>query len=136
MSTSGPVGAERSSGDLSHIDLLGIARAVQHAVIEDDTDEVHALLCRLRADLVTHLHAERQRLLSGQGSLDRVVLDGQRRLMTLLEDVIAGMGDGPGECNCLVRAAEIEIALRRQARLEATVFDRRPVSAPPVRRGR
>jgi hypothetical protein len=50
-----------------------------------------------------------------------IITEGQRRLLRLVDEVVfEALRDEP-TCTCLVRAAEIELALRRQARLEATL---------------
>lgn len=113
-----------ASEDPTHVDLLAMAHAVRRAVVDDDTETMHVLWCQLRADLATHVRSERERL-PEHGSLGVMVVDGQRRLLELLDEVMLGMGRDP-DCNCLVRAAEVEVALRRQARLEATILDRQP----------
>jgi hypothetical protein len=48
----------------------------------------------------------------------RLVLDGQRRLRMLIDDVIAGSPAGASECACLARTGDIMRSLARQARLE------------------
>lgn len=108
----------------SHLELLTVARAVRHAAISDDTDRLHVELCRLRTDLLLHLHAETEALSDLSTAAASVVADGQRRLLGLLDDLLFVSDDGRAEgCCCLVRAAEVEVALRRQARLEALVRD-------------
>ena len=56
------------------------------------------------------------------------IVDGQQRLLRLLTDVLFTPTDGEegDDCSCVVRVAEIELALRRQVRLEAAVAGRRP----------
>lgn len=120
-----------SSEGPSHLDLLVVAHSVRAAVIDDDSEQVHTLLCRLRADLVSHLRDERPRLSEARGSVRAVTTDGQQRLLELIDEVMLGLDDDPTGCNCLVRAVEIEIALRRQARLEATLLAHHPYANSP-----
>lgn len=108
--------------DPAHAALLATARQLRQAVIDDDTEQVHRLLCRLRAELAPHVVSEHDRLPLERGSLSAIVVHGQRRLLKLVDEALLGDGEGDG-CNCLVRAVEIEIALRRQIRLEATVLE-------------
>ena len=115
------------TGDTSHPDLLTIAGRVRGAVEGDDTDRLHAELSRLRAALMDHIHAERRQLDALPRSAATVALEGQRRLLRLVTDVLFAPADQEGaDCNCLVRAAEIELALRRQAKLETTLLRRHP----------
>lgn len=115
------------NGHPTHLDLVETAHALRQAMLDDDTDEVHRLLCQLRADLVAHLRGERRRLHSAAEPVGAVVLDGQERLLELVDDVLLGADEDPQACNCLVRAVEIEVALRRQIRLEAHVLDLGPL---------
>lgn len=59
------------------------------------------------------------------GSRERTRID----LLAMARQVRGAMisdDNDPGACNCLVRSAEVEIALVRQAKLEATVRYLRP----------
>jgi hypothetical protein len=106
----------------SHLDLLTAARAIRRAAAEGDTEQVHTELTRLRNGLLAHVHAERHFVGSLPPPSARLVGDGQRRLLELVDAVILGADDGrDGGCACLVRAVEVDAALRRQARLERTV---------------
>jgi hypothetical protein len=103
----------------SHPELLAVARAVRRAAVADDTERVHVELCRLRSDLLVHVHAEREELSSLPAAAGAVVAEGHRRLLGLLDDLLCLGDDGRAEgCGCLVRAAEVEVELRRQAMLE------------------
>lgn len=106
----------------SHVDLLAVSGALRRAAARDDIDRTHVELVRLRTDLVEHLHAERGAVSRLPGAAAVVARDGQRRLLALLDDLLADTCDDLDTCNCLVRAAEVGAALRRQARLEAAVF--------------
>jgi len=109
----------------SHLDLLDVAREVRRAAVADDLTGVHRELSRLRTDLVSHLHAERDRLGSLAGATPVVVADGHRRLLRLLDDLLFRSGGDTSECSCIVRSAELEVALRRQAKLEAVLLGER-----------
>ena len=111
----------------SHVDLLEASGALRRAAAGGDVDRIHRELVRLRTDLVEHLHAGRAAVSRLPGATATVAGEGQRRLLALLDDLLADTYDDLTSCNCLVRAAEVGAALRRQARLEAAVF------ADPVR---
>lgn len=113
------------AGAASHLDLVGIARRVHAAVERDDTEGLHAELTRLRAAVLDHVHAERPELGALPDPAASIAFDGQQRLLRLLTDVLFAPADGD-PCTCLVRAAEIDRALRRQARLEAALLRRHP----------
>jgi len=112
----------------SHLDLLAIAARLRSAVERDDTEGFHAELIRLRASVMEHVHAEHALLDSLPGSTAAVVIDGQRRLLRLLSDVVFTPADPDGDhdCNCILRAAAIDLSLRRQAKLETTLLQRHP----------
>lgn len=111
---------------VTHVDLLSIAREVRRAAASADTRRLHSALTRLRVALVEHVASERAELDVLPDSAARVARDGQRRVLRLLSDVLFDTSDAGADCNCLVRAAEIELALRRQARLEATLHSHTP----------
>ena len=105
----------------SHLDLLRIARRVRATAVAADDDALHGELCDLRNALTNHLHAENHHLHGATGPIGRITLEGQQRLLRLIDDLLLGPRTG-AECSCVVRAAEVEIALRRQAHLEALAF--------------
>lgn len=117
----------------SHVDLVAASGALRRAAASGDVDSTHTELVRLRSALVEHLHAELGAVPRLAGAAATVARDGQRRLLALLDDLLADTCDtcdALGTCNCLVRAAEVGAALRRQVRLEAAVFsDPRPTDA-------
>jgi hypothetical protein len=122
------------SGAASHLDLLSMARGLRDAVEHDDTERLHAELARLRTAVVDHVHVEQAQLDSLPGSARAVVVDGHQRLLRLLDEVLFGPDDGGEDgCTCLVRAAEIQLSLRRQAQLEAAL-QRRHRSIPGAAR--
>lgn len=109
------------SEHVTHLDLLSIARDVRRAAAGDDTRRLHSELTRLRAALMDHVASERRELDELPESTGRIAREGQRRLLRLVNDVLFNRSDANTDCNCVVRAVEIELALRRQARLETTI---------------
>jgi hypothetical protein len=102
----------------SDLDLLGTARAIQRAAVSDDLDRLHVELSRLRTALVEYLHA------TGDGThlsdtTHQVVRQGLERLLRFTDDLIFVTAEHDVDCTCLVRAAELQSLLTRQARLEA-----------------
>ena len=110
----------------SHLDLLRIASSVRRRSVLGDTEGLHAELARLRTELVLHLHAEQDQLARVRGASGTVAREGQRRLVALLDELLTDSSGDGADCNCLLRAAEIEVALGRQARLEQAVLGRHP----------
>lgn len=104
----------------SHDDLLAAARAVRAEALGEDGDRLRGALARLRDDLVHHVRAEEGHLATAPAAARAVVLGGQRRLLGLLEEAIGDVRT----CTCLVRTTELEVALRRQARLESILLGR------------
>lgn len=117
-----PEGAEGGTVD-SHVDLLALARSVQAAAVADDLDELARAVQRLRSGLHRHVACERR----GQGHLPAplraVVFGGQDRLLRLV-DAIGVEAEGDPECACVRHGAELVVALRRQAALEAAALGR------------
>lgn len=118
------MGAHRGAAltmDPSRRELLALARSLRDDVRDDDPESVHRHLASLRSGLVEHVRLERE----AGPAVDHdpvgfVVRNGQERLLALVDEVLAESSaetDALG-CNCMVRSAEIEIALRRQDRLE------------------
>jgi hypothetical protein len=109
------------AGSADHLDLLVIAHRVRRAVLNDDTERLHAELTCLHGDLLQHVHDERELVGAQPVRTAKVVRDGERRLLRLLSDVLySAPAAGDRECTCVVRSAEIELLLRRQAKLEAS----------------
>jgi hypothetical protein len=102
-------------------DLRAAAAAIHSAVAADDADALHEALVRLRRQIVerTRAGAELDRL---PGALPTVVRGGQERLLAMIDDLLFVDDDGTGRCPCLDRAADLEVRVRRQARLEATAL--------------
>lgn len=130
-----PAGAEVADGDplsheslLSHEQLLALARSVQAAAIADDLTELSRSVQRLRRGLRHHVEVERARAANLASPLRAVVFGGQDRLMRLV-DALCSDVDGDRECACVRRAAELVVALTRQATLEAAAL-LRPVATP------
>lgn len=121
--------ARRMTGAVSHVDLLAVARRVRCAAERDDIEALHAELTRLRTAVMDHVRAERERLDELPGSAGTVVADGHERLLRLLSEVLftpAAADADDGGCNCIVRSAEIELSIRRQAQLEDALLRRHP----------
>lgn len=110
----------------SHFDLLGVARAVQQAAVEEDLDALHVELSRLRNTLIEHLQAEAGALTRLPDATRQILRHGQRRLLRLLDELLFATAAEDRDCSCLVRAAELRSALAHQARLEARLHHPRP----------
>ena len=106
----------------THLDLLAAAAAVREAAAADDVDRLHTELTRLRNDFVRHLHGEDDGVSRLPGAVPEVVRHGHQRLLRLLDDLLFAAGVDAEGCACLVRSADLEQRLRRQARLEATLL--------------
>ncbi|HLT17387.1 MAG TPA: DUF488 family protein [Acidimicrobiales bacterium] len=115
----------------THLDLMVIARRIRRAAAGDDPDGVLAELRQLATALDAHVADEQPRLEVLPGSAAAIAQDGQRRLRRLVDEVLDEQA-GPDACTCIVRAAEIELALRRQAELEEALLRRHLGRAPLV----
>lgn len=102
----------------THLDLLELARAVRRAAAAGNTESLHAELTRLRHRLRLHVQAELAAWGAPASAAGAVTVAGQRRLLSLVDRLLFDTGTAAGGCDCRRRAAEIELALRRQARLE------------------
>lgn len=133
--TGRPVAADGPMADLvdgiagdtvdSHLDLLALARSIQAAAVADDLDGLARTVRRLQAGLHRHVACERQGQDHLPAPLRAVVFGGQDRLLRLV-DAIGVEADGDAKCACVRHGAELVVALRRQAALEAAAL-RRPV---------
>ena len=106
------------SDGLTHDELLRLARAIQAAAIVDDLHELSRRAQHLRRALRNHIEFERENQAPLPAPLRAVVFGGQDRLLRLAES-IGHDADGDRECACVRRGAELVVALRRQATLEA-----------------
>jgi len=113
----------------THLDLLAAARSLRVAAAGGEPDAVHAELSRLRTQLVYHLQAEHEPLASVTGALGQLTRNGQHRLLRVLDDLLFSTEADDGGCTCIVRAAEVELLLRRQVKLEAAALPPAPATA-------
>lgn len=97
---------------------MGAARAIQQAAVDDDLDRLHVELSRLRTALVEHLHATGDDT-QPSDTPHHVMRQGLERLLRFTDDLIFVTAERDVDCTCLVRAAELQSLLTRQARLEA-----------------
>jgi hypothetical protein len=108
--------------EVSHIELLDRATAIEHAALRADADAVRAELRALRVALVGHLRAE-------EGCFDRLtpftaelVRAGQQRLLALTDDLLTQSRDSTSGGACLVPSVELARAIASQARLEGRLL--------------
>jgi hypothetical protein len=119
---------EPADEPFSHIELLAISRHVCNAAAESDADQLHLDLCRLKNALVVHVQAERPRINAMRETSRRILINGQRRLINMIDDLLSVADDGATGCPCIRRSAELTQMLVRQARLESAVTSRSPLS--------
>jgi hypothetical protein len=113
----------------SDLDLRGAARAIQQAAVDDDLDRLHLELSRLRTALVEHLHGvDDEHHLSD--TAHQIVRQGLERLLRFVDELIFVTDGHDKDCTCLVRAAELQGLLTRQARLEDHLARSRPPGVP------
>lgn len=113
--------APRSVGDareITHDDLLALARVLQAAAIADDAAQLAVAVSSLQAGLRRHLASEQADRDHLPPALRAVVLGGQDRLLRIV-DTISGHAELDHECACVRLGAELVVALQRQAALEA-----------------
>ena len=111
-------------GCYSHVELLALARSVQAAAVVEDLSELARTVLSLREGLRCHVASEREGQDHLPAALRAVVFGGQDRLLRLVEGLALDL-DADAACACLRHAAELVVALRRQAALEAAAL-RRP----------
>lgn len=115
---------DAGDGCYSHVELLSLARSVQTAAVVEDIPELVRTVHRLREGLRCHVASEREGQDHLPATLRAVVLGGQDRLLRLVEGIALDL-DADRACACMRHAAELVVALRRQAALEAAAL-RRP----------
>jgi hypothetical protein len=106
---------------LPHHDLLLLARAIQAAAVAEDEAGLALSVNRLRRLLRHHIKVERVQQGGLAPALRAVVFGGQDRLLRLA-DSMSHDAAGGGACSCLRRGAELVVAIRRQAALEAAAL--------------
>ena len=89
----------------SHVDLLHHADAIQDAALRRDEEGLHQGLCRFRSAIIEHLHQESAVHASLPPATRTVISEGQRKLVRLVDDLLAG--DAAETCRCISRAAEL-----------------------------
>lgn len=116
-------------------DLLGAAAELRAAAVADDGEALHGALLRLRNQLGEHARRSERELGTLPGAVPAVVRGGQERLLALVDALLFSAEGETGSCACLVRSADLEARLRRQARLEASTLPgaRRRRSAADLR---
>ena len=107
----------------SHLDLLALSAEIGDAARSEDLNGLHAALCRLRNGLAAHIAMEAEAVAAMRGAAD-TVRNGQRRLVRLVDAMLAADDDGDGRCACIVRAAELRAGLVRQVRIEDSLGSR------------
>lgn len=98
----------------THDDLLTLARKVETAAADRDSDRLESATRTLHEALIEHLGAERVDLDRLPPPQTRLLTGGQRRLLDELAEV-AAQAHTPGPCRCAGRAADLEARLYLQA---------------------
>lgn len=118
-----------ADGCYSHDELLSLARSVQAATVGEDVSALIDTVRRLHEGLRCHVASEREGQDHLPAALRAVVFGGQDRLLRLVEQIALDL-DADGGCACVRYGAELVVALRRQAALEAAAL-RRPSDLGP-----
>ena len=101
----------------THVELLGLVRDVQAAVVSPDAMQVVGALQRLRSELELHVAAERRDHGTLPNGVVQALLRGQRRLLSRVANLEAEVCQDSAR-PCLLRVAELAALLRRQADME------------------
>ncbi|HEX6425640.1 MAG TPA: hypothetical protein VFZ79_19280 [Acidimicrobiales bacterium] len=121
-----------ADGCYSHDELLSLARSVQAATVGEDVAELIDTVRRLHDGLRCHVASEREGQDHLPAALRAVVFGGQDRLLRLVEQIALDLVADGGYA-CVRYGAELVVALRRQAALEAAAL-RRPSDLGPATR--
>ncbi len=116
------------SGNVSHVDLMRFARALQTVTLGRDLDAVHSELCSLRNALVQHIRDEERHLREVSPAVADAVRRGQKDLLRDIDAVLDHSDGADDECRCVSKATHLTRSIARQARLEShmtTSADRR-----------
>jgi hypothetical protein len=109
----------------SHVDLVAMSAAVRQSALDGDRDGLLRALGSLRDVVTEHLLAEAPDFEALPDARRALVEQGHVRLLTLLEDLIAAAVNG-ADINPLFDTTELDVAVRRQARLEETLLRHAP----------
>ena len=116
------------SSNVSHVDLLRFAGALQAVTLGRDLDAVHSELCSLRNALVHHIRDEERHLRGVSPAVADAVRRGQRNLLREIDAVLAHADEFDDDCRCVSKATHLTRSIARQATLEShlsAVTDRR-----------
>lgn len=91
--------------------------AVRTATINDDAAAVHEALVLLRATLAAQ--STEEHTVATSGAPAAVAAAGWQRILDRLDALLDRVGTDDHDCTCVVRAVELDLALRRQAKLDA-----------------
>ncbi len=106
------------SSDISHVDLLKLARALQSVTLGRDLDAVHTELCSLRNALVRHIRDEEGLARQLVPAVAAAVRRGQQELLRDVDAILAHAEGVAAECRCVSEASHLTKAIARQAILE------------------
>jgi hypothetical protein len=101
----------------THEELLTLARKVQAAASDGDSDRLERASLKLYDALLAHVGAERPDLVRLPPPELRVLTCGQRRVLDELAE-LAARAHMSGPCHCATRAADLVARLSLQATAE------------------
>lgn len=109
----------------SHVDLIAVSATVRRSALEPDPDRLLIALQCLSDIVGEHLQAEEEDLADLSDAMRSLVEQGQLRLLAIIDRLIAG-AFANADINALFESAALDVALRRQARLEDALLRRLP----------
>lgn len=116
------------NSNVSHVDLLRLARALRSVTLGSDLDAIHTELCSLRNALVRHIRDEEGQARELSPVVAAAVRRGQQDLLSDIDAILAHADGADDECRCVSKASHLTKAIARQATLEnrlTTLTERR-----------
>lgn len=104
--------------EVSHVDLLRLARSLHSVSLGTDIDAVHTELCALRNALVRHIRAEEGQFDSFSSPAVAAVRRGHEDLLREIDAILTHADGSDYGCRCVLKASHLTKAIARQAALE------------------
>lgn len=108
--------------DVSHVDLLRLARSLQSVSLGTDIDAIHTELCSLRNALVRHIRAEQGQADSFSPPAAAAVRRGHQELLREIDAILTHADGSDDGCHCVIRVSHLTKAIARQAALENALY--------------
>jgi hypothetical protein len=113
---------------ISHVDLIGHARALEHSAFRGDPTAVRHALEDLQRSLIVHTRNENADFDLLAAPAARVVRDGHARLVAQVERLSCAATASDTPCDCVKESLRLVVAIVHQAQLETRLLHKQTPS--------